>query len=153
VDASREILVVPSCGGRHVIAGVVAVAMGVAGCSSAQDKPVSHASTSAAPSASAVSSLTAVEAKRLSTALTARRSAEVVQALVPEVRAAYLRDPGPLLPAGSRMQISTTSFRLVGTDLATADATVTGSLKQRYQLFLAKRQGTWLILTTRKLKK
>jgi hypothetical protein len=154
-------LAVPKCGERYVIAGVVlAVLMGAVGCSSGGDKPVSRPQASAAPSSPrstvkpsiAAPPLTAAEAQRLSTATTSQRSAEVLQALTPELRAAYLEHPGPLLEAGSRMQISARSFRALGTDLATAEATVTGSQTQRYQLFLARRKGTWMILTTRKLK-
>jgi hypothetical protein len=160
-DAAKGDLAVPTCGERYVITGVaIAVLMGAAGCSSAGDKPVSSTEALAAsavprspvPTSITAPPLTAAEAQQLSTALTAQRSAEVLQAIAPEVREAYLEHPGPLLEAGSRMQISTTSFRALGTDLATADASVTGSRTQRYQLYLARRKGTWLILTTRKLK-
>jgi hypothetical protein len=71
--------------------------------------------------------------------------------MAPQVRAAFMQKARPLLPAGSRLVISKSSFRQVTTQTATVDAAVTGPMPGRWQLLLVRQDSQWLLIGTRRL--
>ena|SRR5689334_16272913 len=82
------------------------------------------------------------------TAPTVTAQAAVVAA---EVRSQFVSQRQPLLPPGSHLSISSTTFRTVSAQMATVDATVTGAEVGRWQLVLVRERSQWLLIGTRKL--
>jgi hypothetical protein len=67
------------------------------------------------------------------------------------VRSHFEQQGKLLLPAGSHLSISDATFHSLSAQLATVNATVTGSSAGRWQLILVREAGEWLLLGTRKL--
>jgi hypothetical protein len=68
-----------------------------------------------------------------------------------EVRSQFERDGQPLLPVGSRLVINAATFHSLSPQFAAVDATVRGPEPGRWQLFLVRETGQWLLLDTKKL--
>jgi hypothetical protein len=82
------------------------------------------------------------------TAPTVTAQAAVVAA---EVRSQFMSQRQPLLSPGSRLSISSATFRAVSAQMATVDATVTGAQAGHWRLVLVREGGRWLLIGTRKL--
>ncbi|ODU03101.1 MAG: hypothetical protein ABS81_15425 [Pseudonocardia sp. SCN 72-86] len=94
--------------------------------------------------------LAPADVARLENALTTADSAVAGDALAPPVREAYLRQPFPLLPAGSDARIDAGSMVAID-DLATVGVDVgTGAAAGRWQLVLARIDGQWLVVGARR---
>jgi hypothetical protein len=68
-----------------------------------------------------------------------------------EVRSQFESARKPLLPAGSRLVIDAVTFRGLPPQFATVDATVSGPVPGRWELYLVYEAGQWQLLDTRKL--
>lgn len=96
--------------------------------------------------------LSAPQQERLQKGITARTVAAQASVVAIEVRGRFKQLGKPLLPVGSRLSISDTTFRAFSARLATVNATVTGSSPGRWKLVLVREGGQWLLLGTRKLR-
>ena len=134
---------------RRLIAAVAAtvLAVSLAACSSSSGNKSNNSSQ--LPKASPAT-LSTQDSSRLHLALTSKKSATVAAALAPEVKAAYLKNPRQLLPAGSKLDILSDEMQVSG-DTATVPAKVTGGANTgSYLLVLEKQDGKWLLIGTEK---
>lgn len=118
----------------------VGLAVGFSGSSS------SHATTAAA-----AAQLTKPQQTQLEQGITAPTVTAEASVVATEVRSQFEQQGKPLLPAGSHLSISDATFHSFSAQLATVNATVTGSSPGRWQLVLVREAGHWLLLGTRKL--
>lgn len=129
------------------IVSAAALALALAACSAGSDNESN--SIPQLPTALA-STLSTQDSMRLHQALTNRKPAAVGAVLAAEVKAAYLKTPHQLLPAGSKLEILSDKM-LVSGDTATVQVTVTGGASAgTYLLVLEKQGGKWFLVGTEK---
>jgi len=74
--------------------------------------------------------------------------ASIAAVLAPEVRAAFLKNPRQLLPAGSKLQILSDQMTVSGDD-ATVPVKITGGSNAGTWLLTLQKQGSqWLVIGT-----
>lgn len=128
--------------GVLALAGLgIGLAVGLSGPSS------SHTTTTAA----AATQLTKPQQARLEQGITAPTVTAEASVVATQVRGQFEQQGKPLLSAGSHLSISDATFHAFSAQLATVNATVTGSSPGRWQLVLVREAGQWLLLGTRKL--
>lgn len=129
-------------GARWMLPIAVVVGMTFVASCSAANHPRHHSPAITLPPAQQAQLVRGITARTV-------RAESVV--LAPQLRAAFMREGRPLLPAGSRLAIRKSSFRSGTSQTATVDAVVTGSSPGRWQLLLVRHDGQWLLIGTRRL--
>ncbi len=100
---------------------------------------------------SAPGALSTVQQARLERQVTSPDISSEATVVAFGIRAAFVSRGAPLLPAGSRLQISPVSFRTTSAITAVVDATVAGPRPGRWRLLLVRQRGQWLLIGTRRL--
>lgn len=107
---------------------------------------------SGAPSsASTAVTFTAPQQLRLEQGITAPTVIAQANIVATEVRSQFEGRGKPLLPTGSHLSITASTFHAISAQIATVDAVVSGPDAGRWQLVLVHEAGQWLLLGTRKL--
>lgn len=112
---------------------------------------VSSGSRSPARGRASAAVFSSAQLVRLERGLTAPTVDSQAAVVAPQIRTQFLDRGQPLLPAGSRVRISSATFRFARAGLATVNAVITGPEAGRWQLILIRNQGHWLIIGTRRL--
>lgn len=121
------------------------VALATVSCSGSNDTGPAGASSVLGATPTTLSSQ---DASRLTTALTSEEPATIASVLAPEVKAAFLKSPKRLLPAGANMEIFSDQM-LVSGDEATVPVKITGGTDAGiYLLTLENSGGQWLLIGT-----
>lgn len=74
--------------------------------------------------------------------------AVVAAVLAPAVRAAYLRNPAPLLPAKSLLRLDQAHAEHTDADLERVPARVTGPTPGNWVIIVVRQDGQWTVLGT-----
>ena len=131
--------------GVVVLAGAgIGLAVGLRGSSQSQ--------ATAAPTITvAAAQFTKSQQVRLEQGITAPTVTAEASILAIEVRSQFEQQGKPLLPAGSHVSILDATFHAFSAQLATVNATVTGSSSGHWTFVLVRETGQWLLVGTRKL--
>lgn len=133
-----------------VVAGLVATAavtVGLVGCSGGSP-PVRRSGLAIT---SVPGKLTSAQRTRLEHGISAPAVGSQAAVIAAEVRVQFINANRSMLPSGSRVRISTTTFRATSAGTATVDAVVSGPTPGRWRLLLIREGGQWLLIGTRKL--
>lgn len=112
---------------------------------------LSGPSPSHSTAAAAATQFTQPQQTRLEDGLTAQTLTAEARVVAIEVRSEFEQRGRLLLPAGSHLSISDTTFHALSAQLATVNATVTGSSPRRWKLVIVRERGQWLLLGTKRL--
>jgi hypothetical protein len=105
----------------------------------------------ASPSASTAVTFKTPQQVRLEQGITAPTVTAQANIVATEVRSQFERRGKPLLPTGSRLSITASTFHAISAQIATVDAIVSGPDAGRWQLVVVHETGQWLLIGTRKL--
>ncbi|MET8853400.1 hypothetical protein [Amycolatopsis sp. NPDC004625] len=106
------------------------------------------ATSSSAPPAQPGSSMTEARAQRIERQLVSPDSNDVADVLASSVKAAYVKEPGALLPAGAMMHLDVARAEQAGQDVLRVPATVTGSTPGAWIVLVIRENGEWFVLGT-----
>lgn len=134
-------------GRRRLIVGIVGV---VALAGLATGLAVRLSGPTGSP-ATASAGLTTSQQELLEKGITAPTVTAQAGVVAEEVRSQFVNQDQPLLAPGSHLSIRSTTFHAVSAQMATVDASVTGSQAGRWQLVLVREGKQWLLIGTRKL--